>query len=152
MEQSSQGVNPIEWSTEDSAPCSMKKCTLLFATGSNQKYGFPYSLHREVAAVVVAAVPQMLAWRPWWLWPPWPLCRNCWRGSCGGRGLCAANAGAEAAVVVAAVPQMLAWWPRWSWPLCCKCISGMPILYHMMALRLLGYLKSIAFSSLLGSV
>ena len=105
MEQSSQGVNPIEWRTEDSAPCSMKKCTLLFATGSNQKYGFPYSLHREVAAVVVAAVPQMLAW-----------------------------------------------WPRWSWPLCCKCISGMPILYHMMALRLLGYLKSIAFSSLLGSV
>ena len=62
MEQSSQGVNPIEWRTEDSATCSMKKCTLLFATGSNQKYGFPYSLHREVAAVVVAVVLQMHIW------------------------------------------------------------------------------------------
>jgi len=111
----------------------MKKRTLLFATGSKQKCGLPYNLHREVVAVAVAAMLHMLAWRPRWLWPPWLPCRKCWRGSRGGRGRCAANAGMEAAVVVAAVPQMLAWWPRWSWPPWRKCISGMPILYHMVA-------------------
>ena len=82
----------------------MKKRTLLFATGSNQKYGFPYSLHREVAAVAVAAMPQMLGVEVRWLWPPWPRCRKCWRVGRGGQGRCAANAGVEAAVAVAAAP------------------------------------------------
>ena len=94
----------------------MKKRTLLFATGSKQKYGFPYNLHREVVAVAVAAVaavPQKLARKPWW---PRPLCCKCWHGGRAGRGR-AANAGVVAAVVVAAVAQM----------------HILPILYHMVA-------------------
>ena len=56
--------------------------------------------------VVVAAVPQMLAWR------------------LGRRGRFAANADVEAVVAEAAVLQMLAWRPRWSWLRCRKCWRG----------------------------
>ena len=57
-----------------------------------------------MAAVAVAAMPQMLGVEVRWLWPPWPRCRKCWRVGRGGQGRCAANAGVEAAVAVAAAP------------------------------------------------
>ena len=60
-----------------------------------------------MALAAVAALPQLLAWRPWW---PRPLCCKCWRGGRGGRGCGAATAGVVAAVVVAAVLQMHIWY------------------------------------------
>ena len=60
-----------------------------------------------MALAAVAALPQLLAWRPWW---PRPLCCKCWRGGRGGRGCGAANAGVVAVVVVAAALQMHIWY------------------------------------------